>query len=82
MDDYSKRGYGGATVGFGQRIGIAVVDFQLGFTHPRFPLGGAALTKRAIQNTVTLLHAARRYADIVDLKTCLSQFAALLRHNA
>ncbi|MEJ1974805.1 MAG: isochorismatase family protein [Acetobacteraceae bacterium] len=59
MDDYSKHGYGGMAVGFGQRVGIAVVDFQLGFTDSRFPLGGAPLTERAIQNTATLLHAAR-----------------------
>jgi maleamate amidohydrolase len=58
-DDYARRGYGGSTVGFGDRIGIAVVDFQLGFTDPRFPLGGAALTERAVGNTATLLRAAR-----------------------
>jgi maleamate amidohydrolase len=58
-DDYAKRGYGGAAVGFGARIGIAVVDFQLGFTDARFPLGGAALTDRAVGNTATLLRAAR-----------------------
>ena len=59
MDDYARRGYGGASVGFGERIGIAVVDFQLGFTDPRFPLGGADLTDRAVRNTATLLSAAR-----------------------
>jgi len=58
-DDYTSRGYGGASVGFGSRIGIAVVDFQLGFTDARFPLGGAALTDRAVGNTATLLRAAR-----------------------
>ena len=59
MDDYARRGYGGRDIGFGVRIGIAVVDFQLGFTDPRFPLGGAALTERAVVNSATLLHAAR-----------------------
>ncbi len=59
MDDYARRGYGAASVGFGSRIGIAVVDFQLAFTDPRFPLGGAALTERAVVNTATLLRAAR-----------------------
>jgi maleamate amidohydrolase len=58
-DDYARRGYGGASVGFGERIGIAVVDFQLAFTDPRFPLGGAPLTDRAVGNTATLLRAAR-----------------------
>ncbi len=59
MDEYGQRGYGGTPVGFGARVGIAVVDFQLGFTDPRFPLGGAALTERAVVNTATLLRAAR-----------------------
>jgi maleamate amidohydrolase len=58
-DDYAQRGYGGASVGFGERIGIAVVDFQLSFTDGRFPLGGSALTDRAVGNTATLLRAAR-----------------------
>jgi maleamate amidohydrolase len=58
-DDYSRRGYGGRGIGFGRRVGIAVVDFQLGFVDPRFPLGGAALTERAVVNTATLLRAAR-----------------------
>ena len=59
MDDYQQRGYGGRSVGFGHRIGIAVVDFQRAFTDPRFPLGGAPLTERAVGNTARLLHAAR-----------------------
>ena len=59
MDEYAKRGYGGSVVGFGQRIGVAVVDFQLAFTAARFPMGGAALTERAVGNTATLLRAAR-----------------------
>ena len=59
MDDYERRGYGGGRVGFGQRPGIAVVDFQLGFTDGRFPLGGAELTDRAVENTAVLLRAAR-----------------------
>lgn len=59
MDDYGKRGYGGTQVGFGHRVGVAVVDFQRGFTDPQFPLGGAALTERAVVNTARLLHAAR-----------------------
>jgi maleamate amidohydrolase len=58
-DDYARRGYGGTSVGFGERIGIAVVDFQLAFTDARFPLGGAPLTDRAVGNTATLLRAAR-----------------------
>ena len=59
MDDYARRGYGGTSVGFGQRVGIAVVDFQRAFIESRFALGGSALTERAVVNTATLLRAAR-----------------------
>jgi maleamate amidohydrolase len=59
MDDYARRGYGGSGIGFGKRVGIAVVDFQRAFTDARFALGGSALTERAVVNTATLLHAAR-----------------------
>jgi maleamate amidohydrolase len=74
MDDYARRGYGGASVGFGERIGIAVVDFQLGFTDPRFPLGGADLTDRAVRNTATLLSVAR--AARLPVVSCYTAYAA------
>jgi maleamate amidohydrolase len=73
MDDYAARGYGASSVGFGERIGIAVVDFQLGFTDARFPLGGAALTDRAVGNTATLLAAAR--AARLPVVSCYTAYA-------
>ena len=73
MDDYAARGYGGVSVGFGERIGIAVVDFQLGFTDARFPLGGAPLTDRAVGNTATLLAAAR--AARLPVVSCYTAYA-------
>jgi maleamate amidohydrolase len=60
MDDYANRSYGEIPVGFGAKPGIVVVDFQIGFTDPRYPLGGAPLVTRAVENTATLLAAARR----------------------
>ena len=42
-DDYQRRSYGEISVGTGQKPGIVVVDFQLGFTDPQYPLGGAPL---------------------------------------
>lgn len=60
MDDYANRSYGEIPVGFGAKPGIVVVDFQIGFTDPRYPLGGAPLVTRAVENTETLLTAARR----------------------
>jgi hypothetical protein len=42
-DDYQRRSYGAIPVGTGEKPGIVVVDFQLGFTDPQYPLGGAPL---------------------------------------
>lgn len=58
-DDYANRSYGEIPVGFGEKPGIVVVDFQLGFTDPQYPLGGAPLVLRALENTERLLKAAR-----------------------
>jgi maleamate amidohydrolase len=58
-DDYARRSYGDTSVGFGDKPGIVVVDFQLSFTDPQYPLGGAPLVMRALENTERLLKAAR-----------------------
>lgn len=73
MDEYQRRGYGGAPVGFGRRPGIVVVDFQLGFTDPRFPLGGAPMINAAVDNTAILLRAAR--AAGVPVAACYIAYA-------
>ena len=59
-DDYQRRSYGEISVGTGEKPGIVVVDFQLGFTDPQYPLGGAPLVMRALENTAKLLKVARR----------------------
>jgi maleamate amidohydrolase len=61
MDDYRNRSYGEIPVGFGEKPGIVVVDFQTAFTDPQYPLGGAPLVMRAVENTARLLDVARRY---------------------
>ena len=53
-DDYQRRSYGEISVGTGEKPGIVVVDFQLGFTDPQYPLGGAPLVIRAVKNTAKL----------------------------
>lgn len=58
-DDYARRSYGDTQIGFGEKPGIVVVDFQLGFTDAQYPLGGAPLVMRALLNTERLLKAAR-----------------------
>lgn len=58
-DQYKRRTYGEIGVGFGKKLGIVVVDFQVGFTDPQYALGGAELIMRAVENTATLLKLAR-----------------------
>ena len=60
-DDYQRRSYGAIPVGTGEKPGIVVVDFQLGFTDSQYPLGGAPLVMRAVENTAKLLKVARRH---------------------
>lgn len=59
-DTYRDIGYEATEIGFGERPGILVVDLQVGFTDPRFPLGGRPLVRRAVGNTARVLAAARR----------------------
>ena len=65
---YATQTYGEIPVGTGVKPGIVVVDFQLGFTDARYPLGGAPMILRAVENTATLLEAARRAN--VPVATC------------
>ena len=60
-DDYKRRSYGDTPVGFGKKPGIVVVDFMKAFTDDQYPLGGAPLVMRALENTSKLLEVARRY---------------------
>ncbi len=67
-DDYKQRSYGEISVGLGAKPGIVVVDFQKGFTEAQYPLGGAPLVMRALENTAKLLNAARAMG--VPVATC------------
>lgn len=58
--DYATRSYGAKLVGFGERPGVVVIDFQTAFTDAKYPLGGAPLVMRAVANTSRLLKAARQ----------------------
>ncbi len=58
-DVYRQMGYEAQTIGFGDRPGIIVVDFQTAFTDAKYPLGGRHLVMRALENTAKLLAAAR-----------------------
>lgn len=57
--DYAERGYGDGAVGWGQRPGVVVVDFQRGFTDPQFRMGGAPMIDAAVERTVAVMEAAK-----------------------
>ncbi len=59
-DVFAERSYGALEIGFGEKPGIVVVDYQLGFTDAQYPLGGAPLIMRGLENTARLLDVARR----------------------
>lgn len=59
-DVYQERSYGQIEIGFGDKPGIVVVDYQLAFTDAQYPLGGAPLIERGVENTRRLLEVARR----------------------
>lgn len=71
-DVFAARGYGAKEVGFGEKPGLVVVDFQTGFTDPGFPMGGAPLVDRALDNTVRLMRAAK--AAGVPIIACVIAF--------
>jgi maleamate amidohydrolase len=68
MASYEERGYGQGAVGFGEKPGIVIVDFQRAFTDPAFPTGGAPLVRQAVENTARLLAVAR--AAAVPVAAC------------
>ncbi len=71
-DSYTSVGYGAATIGGGRRPAILVVDLQLAFTDPKFPLGGLPLIHAARDRTSGLLDFARRRA--VPVAACYTAY--------
>ena len=69
---YQARTYGAGQIGYGEKPGIVVVDFQTAFTDAAYPLGGAPLIERAVTNTARLLEAARRAG--VPVATCYTAY--------
>ena len=74
MDDALKQWSGAPTeIGFGDRPGIVVVDFQLGFTRdPEFLMDGAPLIDRAVRNSARLLAVARPLG--IPVATCYTAY--------
>ncbi|MEX0346804.1 MAG: isochorismatase family protein [Rhizobiaceae bacterium] len=71
---YQERTYGSHEIGYGDRPGIAVVDFQYAFTDPQYDLGGSALIQRAVDNTARLLDVARRCG--VPVANCYTAYTS------
>jgi len=59
QDVYAARGYGAHPMGFGEKPGLVVIDFQIGFTDPAYPLGGAPMVDRAVVHTARVMRAAK-----------------------
>jgi maleamate amidohydrolase len=72
MDDYANRSYGAVQIGMRGKVGIVVVDFQLAFTDAKYPLGGAPLVMRGVENTARLLAVAR--AHNVPVAACFTAY--------
>lgn len=72
MDDYKNRSYGAVLIGMHGKVGIVVVDFQLAFTDQRYPLGGAPLVMRGVENTARLLKVARQHK--IPVAACFTAY--------
>jgi len=72
MDDYKNRSYGAVPIGMKGKIGIVVIDYQLAFTDGQYPLGGAPLVLRGLENTSRLLRVAR--AHNVPIASCFTAY--------
>ena len=58
-DNYDVAGYGGRTIGFGERPAVVVVDFPLSFTDPTYAAGRSPHVHAAVERTRELLGHAR-----------------------
>lgn len=74
-DSYSAVGYGSASIGVGRRPAVLVVDFQVAFTDPRFPLGGLPRIHAATEATAALLEVARGRG--VPVAACYTAYGSL-----
>lgn len=68
MDSFDRAGYGVGEIGWGRRPAVLVVDFQLAFTSPRSPIGGANHIVAAVERAASFLSEARK-ADVPVIHT-------------
>lgn len=71
-DDYSTASYGSRPVGWGRKPAVLVVDFQVAFTDPKYPLGKSEHINDAVEKTAELLKVAR--ACGVPVASCYTAY--------
>lgn len=74
-DRYRDVGYGSFQIGGGRRPAVLVVDFQVAFTDPKYPLGGLPMIHAARDRTAELLSLARRRG--VPVAACYTAYGSL-----
>jgi maleamate amidohydrolase len=72
---YAAVGYGATSDGLGNRPAVLVVDMQLAFTDPRFPLGGLPMVHDAVGTIAELLRVAR--ANHVPVAKCYTAYGSV-----
>ncbi|MFC3229880.1 isochorismatase family protein [Marinibaculum pumilum] len=71
-DDYSEASYGARPVGWGRKPAVLVVDFQVAFTRPEYPLGRSEHIHEAVEKTSELLKIARKCG--VPVASCYTAY--------
>ena len=74
-DTYHRVGYASYEIGGGRRPAVLVVDFQVAFTDPRFPLGGMPALHAARDRTADFLQVARSMG--VPVAACYTAYGSL-----
>lgn len=73
-DAYRQVGYGSSAIGLGNRPAVLVVDLQVAFTDPRYPLGNLPMIHAATERTAELLEVARSRG--VPIAACYTAYGS------
>ena len=74
-DTYRDVGYAAYEIGPGRRPAILVVDLQVAFTDPQYPLGNLPMVHSACEHTASLLPLAR--SKRVPIAACYTAYGSL-----
>lgn len=74
-DKYAVSGYSTEPTGFGTHPAVLVVDLQVAFTDPKYPLGRLPMVDKATDNTAMLLAVARRKG--LPVAKCYTAYGSL-----